>query len=530
MTKDLLSPFATPGDALAAQAASRGDQPALVFPQSDRQLTFGEWHAQSLAIARALITAGIGPGDPVGLLAENRIEWPVVQLGVALAGAVLVPLNTHYREEELGFALENAGVRWLFLSEAFRNSRYLDMVTSLRPRMPDLEAVVALDPVDGLLTLDDLIATGTDSDAALPEVDPWAVGSLQYTSGTTGFPKGALLTHHGMMANAWGISGRLQVSPTDRWLTFIPLFHCAGCIMTIMGALQRGATYYGVPGFDTVEMFRIIEDARCTMISGVPTSYIAMLESPERANFDLTSLRAGTCGGADTDPALLKACAEAFPVPGVVQVYGQTEASTLTSLADCDDPARWETCGPPLPGAQVRITDAVTGAPLPTGEIGQIETTGPMLMHGYHKNPEATADTIRDDGWMRTGDLGVLNDAGYLVMAGGRLRDIIIRGGENIYPVEIENLLRAHPAILDIAVFGVPDSYYGEAVAAAMTLTEDVSPADLQAWCRDRIAGYKIPAQWFRVGEFPLTASGKIRKTELRDWARADALVPLDQV
>lgn len=524
---DLISPYATPGDALAAQAAERPGHLALVFPQSGQQYTYSAWHSRSLALARSLLAAGLGPGDHIGLLAENRIEWPVVQLGIAMIGGVLVPLNTHYREEELGFALENAGVRWLFLSEAFRNSRYLEMAINLRPTLSALEVVVALDPVEGLLTLKDLIAAGDDSDARLPEIDPWAVGSLQYTSGTTGFPKGALLKHHGMMANAWGISGRLKVTSDDRWLTFIPLFHCAGCIMTIMGCLQRGATYYGVPGFDPVEMFRIVDEARCTMISGVPTSYIAMMEHPALANYDLTCLRAGTCGGADTDPVMLKACAEAFPVPGVVQVYGQTEASTLTSLADCDDPARWETCGPPLPHADVRITDAVTGAPLPAGEIGQIETTGPMLMAGYHRNPEATADTVREDGWMRTGDLGYLNEAGYLVMAGGRLRDMIIRGGENIYPVEIENLLRGHPAILDIAVFGVPDDYYGEAVAAALTLTGEATPEDLQAWAKERIAGYKVPAHWFSVTEFPLTASGKIRKTELQDMAAENALTPM---
>jgi fatty-acyl-CoA synthase len=525
---DLLSPYATPGDALQAQAEARPEHPALVFQQSGQTLTYGEWHKQSSALAQSLLTAGLGPGDPIGLLAENRIEWPVVQLAVAMIGAELVPLNTHYRQEELGYALENAGVRWLFLSETFRSSKYLEMAATLRPTLPELEALVALDPVDDLLTLADMISAGADGDTPLPDVDPWAVGSLQYTSGTTGFPKGALLTNHGMMANAWGISGRLRVTEKDRWLTFIPLFHCAGCIMTIMGVLQRGCTYYGVPGFDTVEMFRIIEDARCTMISGVPTSYIAMLESPERTNFDLTSLRAGTCGGADTDPELLKLCAEAFPVPGVVQVYGQTEASTLTSLADCEDAARWETCGPPLPGAEVRITDSVSGALLAAGEIGQIETTGPMLMRGYHKNPEATAETIREDGWMRTGDLGYLNDAGYLVMAGGRLRDMVIRGGENIYPVEIENLIRSHPAISDIAVFGIPDDYYGEAVAAAVSLIEPVTPDALASWCKDKIAGYKVPAHIFEVTAFPLTASGKIRKTELEVMAKDGGLKHLE--
>lgn len=520
-----LSPFRTPGDALAHQADARGGREALAFPETGARLTWAEWHEASAALARAMLDLGFRPGDRVALLAESRIEWPAVQMATAMAGCVLVPLNTHYRRDDLAYALGHAKPRGLFLSRAFRGNPYLENVRAVRGSVPELKTPVLLDGAEeDCAGYAELLEAGRDSRTALPEVDPDSVGSLQYTSGTTGFPKGALLTHAGTMANAWGISGRLRVTEEDRWTSIIPLFHCAGCIMCILGTVQRGSAYVGVSSFDPAAMFRIVEEERCTMLSGVPTSYVAMLDHPARGDRDLSTLRAGTCGGADTDPALLARCAEEFPIPGVVQVYGQTEASTLIALADCAAPERFETCGPPLPGAEVRIADAVTGRELPAGEIGQIETAGPMVMRGYFDNPDATAETVGPDGWMKTGDLGYLTPEGNLVVAGGRLRDMIIRGGENIYPVEIENLLRAHPEVTDIAVFGMPDDYYGEIVAAAAIGGEDLAPEKLGRFCEGRIARFKVPARWFRVGSFPLTASGKIRKTELREMAAAGAL------
>ncbi len=525
---DGLTPFATPGEALARQAAVRGDAEALVFPESGHRLSYRQWHDEATALARGLVDSGIGPGSHVGILAEARIEWSVIQLAIAMAGAVAVPLNTHYRREDLGYALGHSRTRALFLSEAFRSNRYLATVRGLRGELPDLDRLICIDRAAPDCTgYAALAAAGRASTTALPAVAPDAVGSLQYTSGTTGFPKGALLTHAGMLANAWGISGRLGVGETDRWTSIIPLFHCAGCIMCVLGTVQRGACYVGVPAFDPSTMFRVIEDERCTMLSGVPTSFLAMLDHPARTAHDLSSLRAGTCGGADTDPVLLARCAEAMPIPGIVQVYGQTEASTLISLADHTAPERFETCGPPLPGAEVRITDSETGADRPAGQIGEIRTRGPMVMRGYFDNPEATAETIGADGWMRTGDLGYLTGDGNVVVAGGRLRDMIIRGGENIYPVEIENLLRAHEAVADAAVFGLPDAYYGETVAAVLTPAGPVTAAALARYCEDRIARFKVPARFFRIDEFPLTASGKIRKTDLRAMAADGALEAL---
>ena len=523
-----LSPFRTPGDALAFQAEARGGREALAFPETGARLTWEGWHEAATALARGLLGRGFRPGDRVGLLAESRIEWPVVQMAVAIAGCVLVPLNTHYRRDDLAYALGHSKPRGLFLSRAFRGNPYLENVREIRPTLPALELLVGLDgPEADCAGYGALVEEGRTGGTALPAVDPDAVGSLQYTSGTTGFPKGALLTHAGTMANAWGISGRLRVTAEDRWTSIIPLFHCAGCIMCILGTVQRGSAYIGVSHFDPAAMFRIVEEERCTMLSGVPTSYVAMLDHKARGGHDLSSLRAGTCGGADTDPALLARCADAFPIPGLVQVYGQTEASTLIALADCEAPERFETCGPPLPGAKVRIADAVTGAPLPAGEIGQIETAGPMVMRGYFDNPDATAETVGPDGWMRTGDLGYLTGEGNVVVAGGRLRDMIIRGGENIYPVEVENLLRAHPEVRDIAVFGMPDDYYGEIVAAAVDGGDALTPDELGRYCAGRIARFKAPARWFRADSFPLTASGKIRKTELRDMADRGGLEPL---
>lgn len=526
---ETLTPYQTPGDALADQAATRPDAEAMVFPQSGARMTFGEWHAKSTALARALLDLGFEPGDHIGILAESRIEWPVAQLAIGLMGGVTVPLNTYYQRDDLAYALSQSNAKGLFLSTAFRNNRYLETVNGLRAEAPGLETLIVFDDAtDGALSYDALITDGAGSDTDLPVVSPDAVASLQYTSGTTGFPKGALLTHRGMLSNAWGISERLNVTPDDRWTSIIPFFHCAGCIMCILGTVQRGSCYVGVPSFAPTEMFEIMQAEKCTMLSGVPTSHIAMLEHPDRAQYDLSRLRAGTCGGADTDPDLLRRCAAEFPLPGVVQVYGQTEASTLISLADSTAPERFDTCGPPLPGADVRITDPETGTDLPAGEIGQIETSGPMVMRGYYGNAGATAETIGDDGWMRTGDLGYLTPEGNIVVAGGRLRDMIIRGGENIYPVEIENMLRAHSAVSDIAVFAVPDHYYGEIVGAALSLGAETTAEELRAYCDGRIAKFKVPARFYRVEEFPLTASGKIRKTELRDMAVTETLTPLD--
>lgn len=509
--------FATPGAALRAQAEAIGEFEALAFPEGGGRLTFAGWYEQSAAVARGLVDLGVRPGAHVALLAESRVEWPVAQVGIALAGATFVPLNTHYRIEDLRYVLVQSRSEVIILSERFRSNAYLEMVRKLRDELPLLREIIVLDGSGPERSFDDLLAAGTASTTILPDVESLAIASLQYTSGTTGFPKGALLTHAGMMRNAWETSGRLGIRQGDRWTSIIPLFHCAGCIMCILGALQRGAAYIGVSAFDAEAMLRLIEAEQCTAMSGVPTSYLAMLQHPARSRYDISSLRTGTCGGADCNPDVLKECAAAFPQPHLVQLYGQTEASTIISCPAFDDPERFDTAGQPLPGYDVRITDPDTRAPLLDGEVGQIEVRGDMVMRGYFEKPEETAETIDADGWLQTGDLGLLTSGGRLVMAGGRLRDMIIRGGENIYPVEVENVLIQHPAVREVAVFAAKDSYYGEVPVAAIRLDAPVTSAELAEFCHARIARFKVPAAFCSVKQFPLTASGKIRKRELQE-------------
>jgi len=527
---DPITPFATPQAALARQVSERPDAPALIFPGTGERRSFAEWDRESDALARGMTAQGLARGDHVALVAENRVEWLVLQLAVAKLGAVLVPLNTHYRSEELRYALGQSRSKALFLSPRFRSHDYLGMAAALAPELGTLRHVFPFGAgkrgFTGHLAL---IEAGARRHDKLPEVSATDIAALLYTSGTTGRPKGALLTHRAMLADSWGTSRRLGFRPGDRYTSMIPLFHCAGCIMGVLGSLQNGAAYVGVPSFDPETMFQIIEGERCALMSGVPTMYLAMLRHPARAKYDLSSLRAGTCGGADANPDMLAECAREFPIPGLANVYGQTETATLVACPAFDDPERFATVGPPLPGLEVRITDAQSGALLPAGKIGQVEARGAMIMLGYYDKEAETRETLDAEGWLKSGDLGYLTPEGRLVIGGGRLRDMIIRGGENVYPAEVEQALATHPAVLEAAVFAMPDEYYGEIVAAALRLKSGAKPsaAEIAAHCAERLAKFKAPAKVFAVEAFPLTANGKIRKVELREMARDGKLAPI---
>lgn len=515
--------------ALKGHASLRPDDTALIFPLAGARLTYAQWLDQSNRLASALQGMGVKSGDRVGLWAENRAEWAVAMTALAALGAVLVPVNTHFREEDLHYVMTHSSASVLILSERYRNNSYLQMALGQRADLPHLREIVCFEEVNlpGVRSYQDLIKNSSSSfePAATPE---GILGSIQYTSGTTGRPKGAELSFSGMMLNAAITAKRLELRPKDRWTSIIPLFHCAGCIMNLTGCLYAGATYVGVPSFDAEAMLQIVESERCTLLTGVPTSFLAMLEHPARSKHDLSSLRSGTCGGADCDPSVLERCAKEFPIPGLVQVYGQTESSTLISLDTPDSEHRWVTAGLALDGTSLRVTHPETRHPLPFGQIGQIEVCGPTVMLGYHRQPNETAQTIDAEGWMQTGDLGYLREDGRLVIAGGRLRDMIIRGGENIYPVEIENLLREHPAVHEIAVFGEPDKYYGETVSACIQLKREVSANDLGDFLKGRIAGFKHPVRYYRVVSWPMTSSGKIRKRDLREMAAAKTLELLE--
>lgn len=515
-------------EALVQCAAAWPHQDGVVFPLADRRMSFSQWLDEARRLAQGLRQLGIRKGDTVALWAENRIEWAVTQVALAGLGAVLVPINTHFREKDLSFVLNHSQVKAILFSQRFRSSDYLGMVCRQRQETPTLRHLICFDTVEHL----DVLNYGQLLDLAnvnfTPEpADPAAMGSVQYTSGTTGQPKGAALSFGGMMLNAISTARRLKVTHVDRWTSIIPLFHCAGCIMNLMGCMSQGATYVGVPAFDAEDMFRIIESERCTLLTGVPTSYLSMLQHPQRQRYDLSTLRAGTCGGADCDPGVLARCSAEFPIPGLVQVYGQTEASTLIALDEPESPLRWETSGLPLEGMEVRIAHPETRTPLLPMELGQIEVRGPMVMMEYLHQPEATQKAIDAQGWMQTGDLGYLRPDGRVVMAGGRLRDMIIRGGENIYPVEVENLLRDHPAVAEVSVFGLPDTYYGETVAAAVSLKTPTLASDLKAFLTGKVAAFKHPVRYFQVSEWPMTSSGKIKKRDLQAAALANQLESL---
>jgi len=518
---DASQPFATIDGALRAQAAARPETIAIAFPETGESLTYGAWWAEARRVAGGLAALGVTKGDHVALLAENRVEWPVVQAAAAICGAVLVPVNTHARGEDLAHVLRHSRARVLVLSATFRSHDYLGMVRGLRDGLPDLQHLVVFgDGATDTVAWRDLAGEAPTG----PVAGRHDIAALLYTSGTTGRPKGAMLSHDAMLFCSWQVTRRLAIGENDRWTSFIPLFHCAGCIMALLGVLQRGARYVGVSHFDPELMFRIVEAERCTVISGVPTSFLAMLEHPALERHDLTSLRTGTCGGANANADMLRACAARFPVPHLANVYGQTESATIISCPAFNDPDRFDTAGPVLDDCELRITHPSTGEPLPQGEIGQVEARGPMVMAGYHEAPEATAETLGTDGWLKTGDLGYLTPGGRLCIAGGRLRDLIIRGGENIYPAEIENCLVAHEAVSDAAVFAMPDRYYGEVPAAALVLHREVDAQELADHCRERLARFKVPALWYAVESFPKTASGKIRKVELNQLARDGAL------
>lgn len=528
MNNDLLDNHQAPRnsyEALRRCAQKWPDSDGVVFPLANRRLSFDQWLFQAQRLGQGLRGLGIGEGDTVALWAENRVEWAVTQAALAAIGAVLVPINTHFREKDLRFVLNHSQAKAILFSQRFRSSNYLDMIVGQQAEILSLKHLICFDAVDqpGVVAYDKLLED--KGEMFVPAQTPaTAMGSVQYTSGTTGQPKGAALSFDGMMLNASASARRLKLTHGDRWTSIIPLFHCAGCIMNLMGCLSQGATYVGVPAFDALDMFSIIESERCTLLTGVPTSFLSMLQHPDRQRFNLSALRAGTCGGSDCDPSVLARCAAEFPIPGLVQVYGQTEASTLIALDDPDSPYRWETSGFPLDGMELRVTHPETRTNLAPLAVGQIEVRGPMVMMAYLYQPEATHKTIDENGWMQTGDLGYLRPDGRVVIAGGRLRDMIIRGGENIYPVEVENLLREHPAVGEVAVFGLPDTYYGETVAAAVSLRAPVMADELKTFLTGKVAAFKHPIRYFLVSEWPMTSSGKIKKRDLQAAAQASQL------
>jgi acyl-CoA synthetase (AMP-forming)/AMP-acid ligase II len=505
----------TAGDALREAAAKAPQTTALVEgavdPAGRRRWSYTELLEASEGAARALL-GRFAPGDRVAVWANNIPEWVILELAAGLAGITIVTVNPALRPQELGYVLGQSQADGIFLIPAYRGSPMAEMVQQVRGDLPALREVVSFADWDAFCAE---AAPGR----ALPVVSPGAPAQIQYTSGTTGFPKGAVLHHRGVVNNARLYTARLGLGPGSVQLSAMPLFHTAGCVMSVLGAAVTRGTLILPPYFDPGLMLELIAAGRAEMLLGAPTMFIMMLDHPDLATTDISSVRQLLTGGAVVPPALVSRVEAEFGAPLSI-VFAQTEASPVITQTAPQDTAedRAHTLGRPLPQTEVKIVDPASGQTVVPGVIGELCTRGYHVMTGYFRDLEKTTAAIDADGWLHTGDLASMDERGYCQI-GGRLKDMIIRGGENIYPREIEQVLFEHPAVADVAVVGVPDAKWGEQVAAfvrpAPGRTPD--PEELSAYCREHLAPHKTPRYWTVLEEFPQTPSGKIQKFVLRE-------------
>jgi acyl-CoA synthetase (AMP-forming)/AMP-acid ligase II len=503
------------GELLGAAASSAPDAIALVAGAADpaqrRRLTYGDLLAQSERAARALL-ARFAVGERVAVWANNIPEWVVLELAAGLAGVTIVTVNPALRGEELAHVLGQSRADGIFLVPEYRGTDMAGMLDALRGELPLLREVVSF------ADWDTFCAGGSPAET-LPDVDPRDAAQIQYTSGTTGRPKGAVLHHRGIVNNARLCADRLALAPGNVQLSPMPLFHTAGCVVSVLGTLASEGTLVLLPFFDPGLVLALVEAERAEVLLGVPTMLIGILDHPRFTTTDVSSVRCVVSGGAVVSRALARRVEAAFDAPLSI-MFAQTEASpVITETAPGDEPAdRATTLGRPLQHTEVKIVDVAGGATVAPDVVGELCTRGYHVMTGYFDDPEATAATIDADGWLHTGDLASMDARGYCRIA-GRLKDMIIRGGENIYPREIEQVLFEHEDVADVAVLGVPDSTWGEQVVAfirpAAGHTPD--PDALFAYCRDRLAPHKTPRHWRIVDAFPLTPSGKVQKYVLRE-------------
>ncbi|MEJ2765727.1 AMP-binding protein [Photobacterium sp. MCCC 1A19761] len=527
------------------------DQEAVVAIPQQRRLTYRELADEIDLLAKGLLAAGFSKGDRVGVWSTNNLEWILLQMATARVGIVLVNINPAYRKRELAYALQCSEVQGMFVIPSFRDSSYLDILTELLPALqrdtfdlasppvhaefPFLRHVVVYDPqqpmqterpAPGFAVWGDVIEAGRSiSDAQLDAVsdaldcdDPI---NIQYTSGTTGFPKAVVLSHLNILNDAYFSAQAMHFTEHDRLCVPVPFYHCFGMVLANLLCLSVGACIV-IPAehFHPLSVLKAVDQEKCTALHGVPTMFIAELDHPEFKHFDVSSLRTGIMAGATCPPALMLRVMEELNCREILIGYGQTEAAPLSHLTEIDDSLerRTETVGKNLPHQEVKVVNIETGATVPLGQPGEICFRGYNLMRGYYGNEEATREAIDPQGWLHSGDLGVMDEDGYVRIT-GRIKEMIIRGGENIYPREIEEFLYSNEKIQQVAVFGVPQPFYGEEVVAWVQLHpgEEMSAEELQAFCQDELAHFKIPKVIRFVEHFPMTVTGKLQKFKMRD-------------
>ncbi len=533
----------TLGQILDRAVAAFPDNEAVVYVDRDFRLTYRQFGDLVDRLACGLMAMGIQKGEKVAVWATNVPYWVALQYASAKIGAVLLTVNTSYRINELAYVLEQSESENLFLIDGYQDIDYLQTVYELVPelrtqergrlasaRFPHLQRVffLGLEKHRGMYSIPEVLAVSAMTDpkdyrSRQAAIGPHDVVNMQYTSGTTGFPKGVMLTHSNIGNNGYWVGAHQRFGPRDRVCVPVPLFHCFGCVMGSLGAVNHGATLVILEGFDPVAVMTAVEQERCTALYGVPTMFIAILDHPLFPKFRFDSLRTGIMAGSPCPVAVMRQVIDRMFMKEVTICYGLTENSPVTTQTLIGDDIRrqTETVGRAMPGIEVKVIDPKTGSTLPVGAQGEVCCRGYSVMKGYYKMPEATARAVDADGWLHTGDLGVLDADGYLTIT-GRLKDMIIRGGENVYPREIEEYLFKLEGIADVQVVGVPSRRYGEEVGAFIKLKKGagIQAEDVRDFCRGRISRYKIPKHVAFVDAYPLTASGKIQKYKLVELSK----------
>jgi fatty-acyl-CoA synthase len=529
----------TVGKILHETALKHPDNEALIFPESGIRLTWKEFEEKCVSAAKGFMALGINKGDHVSVWTTNLPEWIYIQFGLGMIGAVLVTVNTNYKSSELEYILKQSDSTTLVLMDGYRDSNFVDMAYEVLPglretgcgrysneKMPYLKNVVyigARNDTPGMFRFDELFIMGeavTDRDLQERALSLYThdVINMQYTSGTTGFPKGVMLTHHNVVNNAIMVGDVLDLTHDDRLLIHVPLFHCFGCVMSTLNAVSHGSTMVVVESFDPLKALQYIDREKCTAINGVPTMFIAMLNHSDFSKYDMSSLRTGIMAGAPCPVEVMNDVRTKMHCPEVVIAFGQTESSPVMTMTRRDDPVelRVSTVGTLLPDIEGKIIDPATGEDVGPDIQGEIVTRSACVMKGYYRMDEATLETIDKEGWLHTGDLGKVDDKGYFKVT-GRIKEMIIRGGENIYPREIEEFLHKNPKISDVYVVGIPDRKYGEQLLAVIRLADgqESSAEEMVEFCTGKIARHKIPRYWEFVEAYPMTASGKIQKYKI---------------
>ncbi|MFZ4856496.1 MAG: AMP-binding protein [Desulfuromonadaceae bacterium] len=532
----------TVGSLLDDMAHRYPENEALIYHERGLRYTYKQFNDACRQIAKGLLKVGIKKGDNIAIWAYNVPEWVLLQFASAKIGAILVTVNTSYKSAELEYILEQSDSTSLFMVGSFKDTNYVETLNSVVPelaksapgtlsttKLPFLKNVIFIggETPAGMFNFNSLNKLGGEIpdeclNAIEATLDCHETINMQYTSGTTGFPKGVMLTHYNIVNNGFNIGECMKLSEEDRLCIPVPFFHCFGCVLGVMACVTHATTMVPVEIFDPLKVLQTIEKEKCTAVHGVPTMFIAELEHPDFKNFNLTTLRTGIMAGSNCPIEVMKKVNGDMHASEITIAYGQTEASPVITQTRTDDALelRVATVGRSLPDVETKIVDIETNETLPPGKQGELCTRGYHVMKGYYKMPEETARAIDSDNWLHTGDLAIMDENGYCKIT-GRIKNMIIRGGENIYPREIEEFLYTHPKVSDIQVYGVPDKKYGEQVMASIilkkgqTMTED----EVRDFCRDKIANYKIPKYVNFVDSYPMTASGKIQKFKMREMA-----------